>query len=114
MSLAQQERIALADLLDQLGPEARTLCEGWTTRDLAAHVVTRDRRPDTMPGLGLRPLRHWTEQVRETYTERPYDELVSLLETRARHLGARTRPVTRPLRRMAAALRRRRVALRHH
>jgi uncharacterized protein (TIGR03085 family) len=81
MSLAKQERIALADLLDQLGPEARTLCEGWTTRDLAAHVVTRDRRPDTMPGLGLRPLRHWTEQVRETYTERPYDELVSLLRT---------------------------------
>ena len=81
MSLARQERGALADLLDELGPGARTLCAGWTTGDLAAHIVVRDRRPDTMPGLALRPLRRWTEQVREDYTTRPFDELVSLLRS---------------------------------
>jgi hypothetical protein len=40
----------------------------------------------------------------------PTAELAALLETRARHLGARPRPVTRPLRRAAAALRRRSAA----
>jgi uncharacterized protein (TIGR03085 family) len=80
-SFVKRERAALADLLERLGPDARTLCGGWTTRDLAAHVVVRDRRPDTMPGLGLAPLRGWTEQVREDYASRPYDELVSLLRT---------------------------------
>ncbi len=35
------ERAALADLMAELGPDAPTLCEGWTTRDLAAHLVVR-------------------------------------------------------------------------
>ena len=35
----------------------------------------------------------------------PTAELVSLLETRARHLGARPRLITRPMRRALAALR---------
>ncbi len=52
-SLAARERAALADLLDALGPDAPTCCEGWTTAHLAAHVVTRDRRPDAMPGYAL-------------------------------------------------------------
>jgi hypothetical protein len=40
------ERLALAALLDQTGPDAPTLCAGWQTRDLAAHVMLRERRPD--------------------------------------------------------------------
>ena len=52
-SLAARERAALADLLDELGPDAPTCCEGWTTAHLAAHLVTRDRRPDAMPGYAL-------------------------------------------------------------
>ena len=43
----------------------------------------------------------------------PTAELVALLDTRARHLGARPRTVTRPLRRAVAALRRKPAALRH-
>ena len=50
-SLARTERSALADLLDQIGPDQPTLCEGWTTRDLAAHLIARERRPDTLPGV---------------------------------------------------------------
>ena len=42
---AKRERLLLADLLETAGPDAPTLCEGWTTRDLAAHVVVRERRP---------------------------------------------------------------------
>ena len=55
-SLAADERAALADLLAELGPDAPTCCAGWTTAHLAAHVVTRDRRPDAMPGYGLEQL----------------------------------------------------------
>ncbi|MGH2979150.1 MAG: hypothetical protein ACRDLQ_05885 [Solirubrobacterales bacterium] len=43
----------------------------------------------------------------------PTTELVSLLETRARHLGARPRLLTHPLRRAASAVRRGPAALRH-
>ena len=52
-SLAVHERRALADLLGELGPDAPTCCEGWTTAHLAAHLVVRDRRPDAMPGYAL-------------------------------------------------------------
>ena len=34
--MSKSERAALADLLEQLGPDQPTCCEGWTTRDLTA------------------------------------------------------------------------------
>ncbi len=37
---------------------------GWTTRDLAAHLVVRDRRPDASAGLILPPLRGHGERIR--------------------------------------------------
>ena len=37
-----RERMELCDLLLELGPDAPTLCEGWTTSDLAAHLVLRE------------------------------------------------------------------------
>ncbi len=40
--LDQQERLALCDLLVELGPDTPTLCEGWTTLDLAAHLTLRE------------------------------------------------------------------------
>jgi uncharacterized protein (TIGR03083 family) len=45
-TLARAERAALCDLFDEVGPDAPTLCAGWTTRDLAAHLVIRERRAD--------------------------------------------------------------------
>lgn len=38
-----RERLELCDLFDELGPGAPTLLEGWTTHDLAAHIVLRER-----------------------------------------------------------------------
>ncbi len=49
-TFAKRERLLLADLLETAGPDAPTLCEGWRTRDLAAHVVVRERRPDAAGG----------------------------------------------------------------
>ena len=50
MSYSREERRALCELLDETGPDAPTLCEGWTTGDLAAHLVLRERRPDAAAG----------------------------------------------------------------
>jgi uncharacterized protein (TIGR03085 family) len=47
------ERSRLSDLFDELGPDAPTLLEPWLTRDLAAHLVLRERDPLAGPGLVL-------------------------------------------------------------
>ncbi|WP_127501380.1 TIGR03085 family metal-binding protein [Actinoplanes solisilvae] len=73
---AQRERRLLADLLLRLGPDQPTLCEGWTTRDLAAHLVLRDRRPDAAAGGLLPPLHGYAERVRLGIAARPYAEIV--------------------------------------
>lgn len=51
MSYARDERTALCALLDETGPDAPTLCEGWRTRHLAAHLVIRENRPDAAAGV---------------------------------------------------------------
>jgi uncharacterized protein (TIGR03085 family) len=76
-SLAHQERKNLCDIFVELGPDAPTLCEGWTTRDLAAHLVVRERRPDSGPGLVWPRLADYTEKVRTTVRDRrSWEELV--------------------------------------
>lgn len=80
-SFAATERAALAAALRAAGPDAPTLCAGWTTRDLAAHLVARERRADAGPGLVLAPMRGWTERVRRSYAARDYADLVHLVES---------------------------------
>ena len=76
-SLAQQERNTLCDLFVERGSEAPTLCEGWSTADLAAHLVVRERRPDSGPGLVWPPLAGYTDKVRRTVRDRtPWEKLV--------------------------------------
>ena len=48
-----EERLALCDLFDELGADAPTLLDGWTARDLAAHIVLRERDPIAGPCLVL-------------------------------------------------------------
>jgi uncharacterized protein (TIGR03085 family) len=43
--LDARERSELCDLFLAVGPDAPTLCEGWTTLDLAAHLVVREHDP---------------------------------------------------------------------
>jgi uncharacterized protein (TIGR03085 family) len=78
---ARSERELLADLLLSEGPDAPTLCEGWTTRDLAAHIVVRERRPDSAVGLLVKPLAGHGERVRLARAALPYDRLISQLRT---------------------------------
>jgi uncharacterized protein (TIGR03085 family) len=76
MSVATDERAALCDLLDELGPDQPTLCEGWQTRDLAAHLVVREHRPDTAPGILLPAFAGYTKKVQDGYARKPWRELV--------------------------------------
>ncbi|WP_030909279.1 TIGR03085 family metal-binding protein [Streptomyces sp. NRRL F-5126] len=78
---AKRERLLLADLLEAAGPEAPTLCEGWLTRDLAAHVVVRERRPDAAGGTLIPALRTRLERVQSEYLGKPYEELLQLIRT---------------------------------
>jgi uncharacterized protein (TIGR03085 family) len=76
-SLAQQERKALCDLFVERGSDAPTLCEGWLNVDLAAHLVVRERRPDSGPGLVWSPLAGYTDRVRRAVRDRtPWEKLV--------------------------------------
>ncbi|MBF6046842.1 TIGR03085 family protein [Streptomyces sp. NRRL B-1677] len=76
---AQRERLLLADLLESAGPDAPTLCDGWRTRDLAAHVVVRERRSDAAAGLVFKPLAARLERVQAEFAAKPYEELVGLV-----------------------------------
>jgi len=77
---ARDERQALCDLLAETGPDAPTLCEGWTTGDLAAHLLLRERRPDAGLGLMVPLLAGYTERVRRRIlADTPFPRLVELL-----------------------------------
>ncbi|MFJ8823321.1 TIGR03085 family metal-binding protein [Streptomyces sp. NPDC102467] len=78
---AKRERLLLADLLEAAGPDAPTLCEGWTARDLAAHVVVRERRPDAAGGTLVKQLASRLERVQGEFAEKPYEELIQLIRT---------------------------------
>ncbi|MFB6639653.1 TIGR03085 family metal-binding protein [Streptomyces chartreusis] len=80
-TFAQRERLLLADLLEAEGPEAPTLCEGWQTRELAAHVVVRERRPDAAAGLLIKPLAPRLDKTMEEFAAKPYEELIQLIRT---------------------------------
>ncbi|WCZ36706.1 TIGR03085 family metal-binding protein [Corynebacterium heidelbergense] len=78
MTVAKAERAKLADLLAVSGPDAPTLCEGWTTRDLAAHLVVREYRPDAAAGMFVPFLSGHLDSVQNTYGSKPYAELVEM------------------------------------
>lgn len=78
---AKRERLLLAELLETAGPEAPTLCGGWTTRDLAAHVVVRERRADAAGGIMIGALRTRLERVQAEFAAKPYEELIQLIRS---------------------------------
>ena len=80
-TFAKRERLLLADLLETAGPDAPTLCEGWQTRDLAAHVVVRERRADAAGGIMIKQLAPRLERVMTEFTAKPYEELIQLIRT---------------------------------
>jgi uncharacterized protein (TIGR03085 family) len=77
MTAAQRERAALVETMHTVGPDAPTLCGDWTTRDLAAHLVVREGRLDTTPGIAIPFLAGYTEKVRSQVAgSTDWDELL--------------------------------------
>jgi uncharacterized protein (TIGR03085 family) len=82
MGYARDERLALCSTLTEVGPDAPTLCAGWTARDLAAHLVLRERRLDAAAGIPGGPLARHTARVQQRLAERtPYPELIDMIRT---------------------------------
>lgn len=67
---AREERRLLAELLMRTGPDAPTLCEGWRTADLAAHLYIRERRLDAAPGILFPIFSGYTRRVQRECLER--------------------------------------------
>jgi len=65
MTAAQSERSALVETFREVGPHGATLCEGWDTTDLAAHLVVRERRLDATAGIALPFLAGYTAKVQD-------------------------------------------------
>jgi uncharacterized protein (TIGR03085 family) len=80
-TLAAGERHELCDLMHQLGPNAATLCEGWTTRDLAAHLVLREGRLDATPGILVPLWAGYTARVQRSITRRPWPDLIEQIRS---------------------------------
>src|SRR4051794_30567143 len=78
-----QERLGLCDLLAEVGPSAPTLLEGWTTQDLAAHIVLREHDLVAAPCLVLPgPFERFAERRRvELATSRSFESLVSRIRS---------------------------------
>ena len=79
LKYAQIERQALCDTALRVGPDAPTLCDGWTVRALMAHLAMRERRPEAA-GIGLGGRVHeWSEHTRRRYMLRPFEDLVAMV-----------------------------------
>jgi uncharacterized protein (TIGR03085 family) len=82
MTAAQRERAALVETMRTVGPDAPTLCGDWTTRDLAAHLVVREGRLDTTPGIAIPFLAGYTEKVQRQVTQSTdWDELLDKISS---------------------------------
>ncbi|MEP7045084.1 MAG: TIGR03085 family metal-binding protein [Ilumatobacteraceae bacterium] len=78
MSLTTTERAELCDSFEEFGPDAPTLCEGWTTRDLLAHLLVRERRPDGAAGMFVPFLRKHAADVTKSFADQPWEDMIKL------------------------------------
>lgn len=79
VSFARSERTALCDDALAFGPDAPTLCEGWSVKDLIVHLLVRERRPWVVPGLFVKQLAPLTARAEAAYARQPLDTLVARL-----------------------------------
>jgi uncharacterized protein (TIGR03085 family) len=86
---AQDERNVLAQTLLSVGPDAPTLCDGWTSRDLAAHLVLRERKPIAAAGIMLKPFAGLNKRVQDRLAAGDYEALVAKFRVPAAFSPAR-------------------------
>jgi uncharacterized protein (TIGR03085 family) len=76
-----KERAAMCDTFEKFGADAPTLCEGWLTLDLAAHLVAREARSDAAIGLVVPFLAGHLQHVMDKYKTKGYEPLVAMLRS---------------------------------
>jgi uncharacterized protein (TIGR03085 family) len=79
MSLATAERAAICAEFTTVGPDQPTLCGDWTTRDLLAHLLVRERQPWTAPGILVPALAPITEKAMRGYAATPWADMIAQL-----------------------------------
>jgi uncharacterized protein (TIGR03085 family) len=82
VAFAAAERSAIADLMEALGPDAPTLCDGWTTRDLAAHLIVRGTRADAAGGILIPALAGYLQRVQDKVAAEPWPTILDRLRRR--------------------------------
>ena len=87
-SLAKRERRELCDLALTLGPDAPTLCEGWTASDLMAHLVVRERKPVASMGNVVERFSGLNQRAMAKQQARGFEVLVERYRTPALFLRA--------------------------
>jgi uncharacterized protein (TIGR03085 family) len=81
-------RAQLAQALTDAGPDAPTLCEGWQSRHLAAHLVLREHSPLVGAGIVVPAL--------AAHTERAIDELADTARSESGYRDLVSRVATEP------------------
>lgn len=87
MSFVQRHRVLLAELFQEAGPQAPTLCEGWTTHDLLVHLYIREHDFKAFPGIVSRFGRGYLHQASNKLKQEPYLELLDTWNTAPTGLG---------------------------
>lgn len=73
------ERAAICDEFERAGPDRPTLCEGWTSRDLLAHLLVRERQPWAAPGILVPALAPITDRAMAGYSDTAWPTMVDEL-----------------------------------
>lgn len=94
MTFSASERRRLGELLLALGPDAPTLDEGWVTRDLIAHLLTREHNPIREFTKGSQPVTDYESGVHRWMAGPPFlfryiDPLVNTAENFIHHEDVR-------------------------
>lgn len=76
---ARHERHVMSDVLEEFGPDAPTLCAGWTARDLASHIIVRETRPDAAIGILVKRAEPYSEKVRRSIADKEWTGLVDTI-----------------------------------
>lgn len=63
MQFVEPSREVLAETLLAAGPGAATLCEGWRTQELAAHLYLREHNPRVGLGMVFKPWRKSSDKA---------------------------------------------------
>jgi len=90
------ERLALADALEQVGPDGATLCPAWTAADVAAHVVSLDEAAGIPTFLGRSLVARWAIRLNAPAARFPAVTRATMRRARRRGFDAAVAQLRQP------------------